>query len=173
MGTGDLLARARRAAGLSQDELAHRAQTSRPTVSAYEHNRKSPTMETAVRLLAAAGHVLEATRQVEFNEHVLPRGHTATVPDTLQRLTVSQAMRTVILPLHLNWSDPGRSFNLSDRADRARVYEIVLREGQAGDISTYVDGALLVDLWDELVLPRTLRAAWEPVITAALSETRT
>ena len=173
MSMGELLARARRDAGLSQDELAHRASTSRPTVSAYEHDRKSPTLDTAVRLLAATGHSLEATRQVEFTEHPLPRGRTAQVPDRLPRLTVSQAMRTVHLPLHLNWSDPGRAFDLSDRADRARVYEIVLREGKAADITTYIDGALLVDLWHDVVLPRALRAAWEPVITAALSETRT
>ena len=172
MGTGELLARARRAAGLSQDELAHRALTSRPTISAYEHDRKSPTLDTTVRLLAAAGHVLEATQRVEFTERTLLRGRTAAVPNRLIRLSVSRAMRTVVLPLHLNWSDPGRTFDLSNRADRARVYEIVLREGKAADITTYIDGALLVDLWDELVLPRALREAWEPVIAAAISRDR-
>ena len=172
MGAGELLARARRAAGLSQEELAHRALTSRPTVSAYEHDRKSPTLATAVRLLAATGHVLEAARQIEFTEHALPGGRTAMVPDHLPRLTVSQAMRTVVLPLHLNWSDASRSFDLSSRADRARVYEIVLREGQPADLTTYIDGALLVDLWDELVLPLALRAEWEPVIAAAISAER-
>lgn len=172
MGNGEMLARARRAAGLSQEELAHRALTSRPTVSAYEHGRKSPTLDTAARLLAATGHVLEATRQVEFTEHALARGRAAIVPDRLPRLTVSHAMRTVVLPLHLNWSEPGRSFALSNRADRARAYEIVLREGQPTDITTYVDGVLLVDLWDELVLPRELRAAWEPVIAAEKAEDR-
>ncbi len=44
------------------------------------------------------------------------------------------------------------------------MYEAVLREGSAHDVLTYVDGALLVDLWDELVLPRDLRAAWESSI---------
>jgi hypothetical protein len=89
------------------------------------------------------------------------------VPDRLVRLTVSPAMRTVVLPLHLNWSDPGLSFDLSDRADPARVYEMVLREGKAADVTTYIDGFLLVDLRNELVLPRALRAAWEPAIAAA------
>jgi DNA-binding XRE family transcriptional regulator len=42
-----LLAQARHAAGLSQGELARRAHTSRPTLSAYEHGRKSPTPATA------------------------------------------------------------------------------------------------------------------------------
>ena len=35
------------------------------------------------------------------------------------------------------------------------------------DILRYVDGALLVDLWPELVLPREVRDAWQPVIGEA------
>jgi hypothetical protein len=64
----------------------------------------------------------------------------------------------------LNWSAPGRQFDLRDRAQRARVYEIVLREGASEDLLAYVDGALLIDLWDELVIPRDIRAAWTPLI---------
>ena len=45
---------------------------------------------------------------------------------------------------------------------------MVLREGQPDDIRAYVDGALLGDLWDELVLPGTVRVAWQPAIDAAL-----
>lgn len=67
-------------------------------------------------------------------------------------------------PLHLNWSQPGREYDLSDRRQRARVYEIVLREGTGQDISNYVDGALLVDLWPDLILPAPLRHAWQPLI---------
>jgi hypothetical protein len=37
---------------------------------------------------------------------------------------------------------PGRQFDLSDRRQRAWVYEIVLREGTGADISTYVDGVV-------------------------------
>lgn len=76
----------------------------------------------------------------------------------------------VVLPLSLNWSEPGRRFDLADRGDRARVYEIVLREGQTPDLLTYVDGALLVDLWDELVLPRDVRAAWAPIVGPLLRQ---
>jgi hypothetical protein len=42
-----------------------------------------------------------------------------------------------------------------------------LQEGRPADILAYVDGALLVDLWDDLVLPRAVRAAWSPVIEAS------
>ena len=68
------------------------------------------------------------------------------------------------LPLGLNWSRPGATFDLSDLRQRARCYEVTLREGNANDLLRYVDSALLVDLWGELVLPREVRAAWQPVI---------
>ena len=58
--------------------------------------------------------------------------------------------------------------DLRDRADRARAYEIVLREGDPEQITALVDGVLLVDLWPELVLPQAVRRAW-----AALIETTT
>ncbi len=77
---------------------------------------------------------------------------------------MAQALAAVELPLTVNWSQPGRVFRLSDRGDRARVYELVLREGSDADVLAYIDGALLVDLWDELVLPRAVRAAWSPLI---------
>jgi hypothetical protein len=86
------------------------------------------------------------------------------VPTGLPRLPAAQALAAVELPLTLNWSQPGRIFRLVDRGDRARVYELVLREGAAADVIRYVDGVLLVDLWDELVLPRAVRAAWSPLI---------
>jgi len=33
----------------------------------------------------------------------------------------------------------------------------VLREGTPEDVLAYIDGALLVDLWDSLVLPRDVQ----------------
>lgn len=168
----DLLTRARRAAGISQEALARRAGTSRPTLSAYEHGRKSPNLETAARIAGAAGFDLTLQPRIEFVEHRVGRSRTAMVPTALPRLPAGQALATVELPLHLNWSAPGRRFDLRDRADRARVYEAVLREGTAEDILRYVDGTLLIDLWDELVVPRMVRAAWEPVVDSAVPATR-
>lgn len=91
------------------------------------------------------------------------------MPDPLPSLQPRNALATVELPLSLNWSQPGREYRLRDRSDRARVYEAVLREGDAKAVLTYLDGALLVDLWDELVLPRDVRAAWEPLISELAS----
>jgi hypothetical protein len=77
-------------------------------------------------------------------------------------------MATITLPLHVSWSEPGRVRHLADGAQRARAYEVLLREGRPADIRAYIDGALLVDLWDELALRRDVRDAWAPVIAAAL-----
>jgi hypothetical protein len=133
-------------------------------VSAYEHGRKSPSLDTVDRLVAAAGYELEARPRIEFAEVAAGRGRVVRVPNRLPGLPVEQSLAEVELPLTVNWSQPGRVFRLSDRGDRARVYELVLREGSDPDVLTYIDGALLVDLWDELVLPRAVRAAWSPLI---------
>jgi len=169
MNGAELLTGARRQAHLSQGELATRARTSRPTLSAYEHGRTSPTLETAARVLAAAGQELTTVPRVEFVEHALSRGRTTSVPTNLPRLPLRQALATITLPLHLNWSQPNREFKLSDRDRRARVYEIMLREGTPEDVLAYIDGALLVDLWESLVLPRDVRAAWSDVVDSALN----
>jgi transcriptional regulator with XRE-family HTH domain len=160
----ELLGWVRRAAGLSQDELAGRARTSRTAVSAYEHGRKSPSLDTVDRLVAAAGYELDVRPRIEFADVASARGRVVRVPSHLPRLAVEQSLAAVELPLTVNWSQPGRVFRLSDRGDRARVYELVLREGSDSDVLAYIDGALLVDLWEELVLPRAVRSAWSPLI---------
>lgn len=165
MSRGNFLEQAREAAGLSQAALAHRAGTSRSTLSAYENDRKSPTLQTAARIVAAAGFDLTLAPVIEFQQVAIDRGRPIHVPNALPRLPLNFALATVELPLHLNWSDRGRRYDMRDRRQRARVYEIVLREGGPEDVITYIDGALLVDLWDELVLPRSIRTSWDAVVT--------
>jgi transcriptional regulator with XRE-family HTH domain len=55
MTPGELLRSTRMANGLTQAELARRAHTSQPVISAYERNRRDPTMGTLRRLIAAGG----------------------------------------------------------------------------------------------------------------------
>ncbi len=163
----ELLEWVRHEAGLSQDELASRAGTSRSTLSAYEHGRKSPTLTTVKRLLDSAGFELTAVPKVTFREVPTRRGRPIFVADRLWRLPISDAFSDVTLPLELNWSHPSTMFRLSDRRERARCYEAVLREGMPADIVRYVDGALLVDLWSDLVLPQHARRLWQPLIDQA------
>jgi transcriptional regulator with XRE-family HTH domain len=161
----ELLESVRLSSGLTQEELARRAGTSRPTLSAYEHGRKSPTVATFARILSQAGWDLAAQPHVSFTQQASGYGKPTWVPDRLPRLDVARALATVELPLHLNWSAPGRILDLRSRPDRARAYEILLQEGTPADILAYVDGALLVDLWEDLVLPRGVRSGWAPLIS--------
>jgi len=66
----------------------------------------------------------------------------------------------VVLPPHIRWSGSERRYDLSVRRDRARVYEQVLREGTEEDVRKFIDVDELIDLWDELVIPRHVRRAW-------------
>jgi len=113
MDTAALLTQARHAANLSQETLAQRAHTSRPTLSAYEHGHKSPSLETAARLLREAGFELCIRRRLDFVDHTTSRGRVVTVPTHLPELPTAQALATVTLPLHLNWSQRNRHFHLS------------------------------------------------------------
>lgn len=81
------------------------------------------------------------------------------VPDDLGS-SIPQASGRIELPLHIRWSGPPVSYDLDVRADRARVYEQVLREGTESDVRYYVDAGQLLELWDELVLPPVVRQAW-------------
>ena len=51
----NLLRNVRRRQGLTQAELAVRAGTSQPVVSAYEHGKRDPTFLTLRKLVEAAG----------------------------------------------------------------------------------------------------------------------
>jgi transcriptional regulator with XRE-family HTH domain len=57
-----MLRGARRAAGISQRELARRAETTQASISRIERGVVSPTVDTLERLLKECGALLEARR---------------------------------------------------------------------------------------------------------------
>lgn len=59
MTPGTLIRTVRLRQGLTQAELARRAGTSQPVVSAYEHGRRDPTYATLRKLVEAGGEQLE------------------------------------------------------------------------------------------------------------------
>jgi transcriptional regulator with XRE-family HTH domain len=160
-----LLTRAREDAGLSKAELARRAHTSRATVSAYEHGAKTPTVATLERLVGAAGFELVLQPKPSFAVAGEHRGAPILVPDRLPALPPAEALARIELPLHLEWSGGDRPKDLADRADRIRVYELVLREGTPDDVLRYVDPTLLLDAFEELNLPAAIRTAWQPAVS--------
>lgn len=167
MGGAQLLREARTRADMTSAELADAADTVRTAVSAYENGRKSPTVDTFERLLHAAGFSLAVEPNIRFETRYTRAGRPFDVPDLLPRLEASAALRRVRLPLHLLWSGQARDFHLADRTQRALVYQAVLTEGTADDILDFVDGALLVDLWGEMLLPPEIETAWRPLIERA------
>jgi hypothetical protein len=89
-----------------------------------------------------------------------PAARPVAVPADIDDPTIVKATGRVELPLHIRWSGPPLVYDLTDRTDRARVYEQVLREGTEDDVRLYVNGEQLLELWDELVLPPQVRRAW-------------
>lgn len=158
----DLLRSVRHAAGLTQAELGARAGVARPNVAAYEAGRREPLFESAVGLLGAAGAdvVVEPPLVWSWTPGLRPYA----LPSRLWRLSPERALRSFEPGLHLWWSGPPRTFELRDRADRCRLYEIVLREGRPAEIESVVDGVLLCDAWPDLVMPRALATAWAPLV---------
>jgi prevent-host-death family protein len=77
----------------------------------------------------------------------------------------------VELPLRLFWSTPDRTFDLDQPSRRQAMYEAVLREAsRPDDLTSYLNGEVLIAVWPELYLPKGLRRAWEdrhPALRAA------
>lgn len=81
------------------------------------------------------------------------------------------ARGVVELPLRLFWSAPGHAFDLDQPSMVQAMYEAVLREAsRPEDLTSYLNGEVLVAAWPQLYLPKGLRRAWEdrhPALRAA------
>lgn len=150
---------ARHAAGVTQAELSARSGVARPNLVAFEAGRREPRWSTAGRSIEATGATLEITAPIRWSWK--------TIPSLLWRLPLAEAFRILTPGLHLWWSGPAPRLDLGRRPDRIKAYELVLREGSPEDIHPIVDGALLIDAWDDLVVPAEFRRAWEPVLDPA------
>jgi hypothetical protein len=89
-----------------------------------------------------------------------PASRPVAVPASLDDPSHEKASGRVRLPLHIRWSGAPVTYDLDVPVDRARVYEQVLREGTEEDVRFYIDAEALLELWDELVLPLSVRQAW-------------
>jgi len=89
-----------------------------------------------------------------------PASRSVSVPDSVGEVNDRVEQGTVVLPMHVRWSGPTIRYDLSDRADRARVYEQILREGTRADVRRFIDPDELLRLWDDVVLPKNVRRAW-------------
>jgi transcriptional regulator with XRE-family HTH domain len=157
---------ARRGAGLTQAELAARAGTTQSSVSMYERRRKIPMLDVAERLMQAAGADLGIVTTVVWEVDFVPGLKAFWYPDRLWRVEVPGCFDRVQMPDLVGHTEQDE-WDLRDRSERRRLFENLLTEGDQHMIMRWVDGALLVDVWAELVLPAKIRAAWEPAVQAA------
>lgn len=163
----ELIRGARAEAGLTQRQLAEAAGTSQAAVARYERGTIVPDVRTLARLVEGCGSRLVlgvAERTGRTGDETAIRRPPA-IPDDLADPSVEKADGVVELPLHVQWSGR-RSYDLSDRADRSRVYELVLREGTEDDVRRFVRLEVLEELWDDLLLPAHVRAGWDRWLAA-------
>ncbi len=66
------------------------------------------------------------------------------------------------LPLRLFWSPAGQPFDLDKPFMLRLMYETVLQEAACPEeLTSYLNGDMLIAVWPELFLPRGVRQAWE------------
>jgi len=151
---------------MTQRDLAKRAGTSQATLSAYERGAKAPSLVVAERIVEAAGYRLDLVTQVHFTQHEARGLEAFWVPDLLWRGKLPECFATVSMrdPAYLRGV---ARFPLRRRSSRRRLYESPLRRGMPDELIDWVDGALLVDLWDDMKLPKPIRTAWQPAVELA------
>lgn len=166
MNPARLILQARRGSGQSQRDLAKKAGTSQATLSTYERGLKSPSLAVAERVVEAAGYRLDLVTQVQFTQHTAPVVGAFWVPDRLWRGKLPECFAKIYLEDASRFRGTTR-FDLRRAPQRRRLYELVLRRGEPDELIDWVDGALLVDVWDDLKIPDVVRRAWQPAVDLA------
>lgn len=134
-------------------------------MSLYERGLKMPSFAVADRIVQAAGYRLDIVTQVKFWPHSSTRVGRYWVPDRLWRGTLPTCFARVDID-DLAAGRPIR-YNLRRRSQRRKLYERLIRSGTPEQMMEWIDGALLVDIWDELSIPKAIRETWQPVIVLA------
>lgn len=158
---------ARKAAGLSQRQLAIWAGTQQSSVSEYESRRKSPTLEVVERLLEAADAELAIKPIIDFDVRQDPEIGQYLVPERLWSVLMPDCFSKVQVLGVLFKSRRPRVWDLSVEAERINYYEWAIVRGSPELMLDSVDGILLMQVWERLNLPDVIREAWQPVIDAA------
>lgn len=91
---------------------------------------------------------------------VLRRDVPPEIPADVDSSDHAKARGMVTLPRRVNWSEADPTYDFNDRRERALAYEQILSEGGAEDVRRFIDVDELIELWDELVLPRAVSQAW-------------
>ena len=161
-----LLEIARQHCGMTQAELAARASTSQAALSAYERGLKSPSLRVTSRIVEAAGCDLSLCVHIDWVEHRVPEMDPFWVPNLLWNVDMPDCFAMLEIPDLIN-DGPMREWDMRDREQRKGVYEQLIRYGLPQQMIRWVDGPMLVDVWDELDLPEPVRKAWWSAVVVA------
>ena len=165
--TKTVIEKARKAAGLSQQQMAAWSDTQQSSVSEYESRKKSPTLEVVERLLVAADAELTYRPFIMFEDREDPEIGTYVVPEKLWSVPMPDCFSKVQVARLLLRSKRTKVWDLSVEAERIKYYEWVIVRGIEDLMVNSVDGILLMQVWDRLNIPDVIRVAWQPVIDAA------
>jgi len=161
-----MLRTARRARGLTQVQLARISGTSQATLSAYERGLKSPSLKVAARILASTDHELTLRARIDWVEHEAPGIPKFWVPSMLWAVEPPTCFATLEMPDQIRHSGM-RNWNMRDRDGRRGAFEQLVRFALPQQMIRWIDGGLLIDLWEELDLPDPVRRSWQPAIELA------
>ncbi|WP_372733960.1 helix-turn-helix domain-containing protein [Nocardioides sp.] len=165
--TKTVIEQARRAAGISQEQMARWSATQQSSVSEYESRKKSPTLEVVERLLEAADAELAFRPIIDFESRDNPDGGWFLVPDQLWSVPMPDCFAKVQVAGVLFKSARTKVWDLSVEAQRIDYYSWALQCRHADLMVDSVDGVLLLQVWDRLDIPEVIREAWQPVLDAA------
>ncbi len=158
---------ARKAAGLSQAQLAMKAGTAQSSVSEYESRRKSPTLEVVERLLESADAELAIKPIIDFDVRQDTEIGRYVVPERLWSVPMPDCFSKIQVLGYLAKSRRPLVWDLLNEAERIDYYAWVIGLGAIDLMLDSVDGILLMQVWERLNLPSVIRAAWQPVVDAA------
>ena len=157
--TKTVIEKARKAAGLSQQQLADWARTQQSSISEYESRKKSPTLEVVERLLEAADAELTFRPIIDFEDREDPEIGKYLVPEKLWSVPMPDCFSKIQVAGVLLKSKRTRVWDLSVEAERINYYEWVIVRGLEDLMLDSVDGVLLIQVWDRLNIPEVIRAA--------------
>jgi hypothetical protein len=120
--------------------------------------------EVQTQLLAATRSFVEGTAAIPSADEAAATTRWSApveVPDDLSALR-GPTTGIVQLPLSVysSGAGPDRQFNLDDERERIALYEIVLTNGTAAQISRFLNVNELLRLWPKLWLPPHVHRAW-------------
>lgn len=156
--------KARKAAGMTQEQLARSIGVNRRSIWRIERGDADSVSFGAVSAaLEVLGLQMEVASAREPGEPAFAKGYTkpCCVVDEWQDLRGADS-GSIELPVSVYWQggDPNPSFDVADDRQCAKAYGALLADGTRRQIAKLVNPRRLADLWPRLRLPSGVRRAW-------------